>query len=107
MAKTKKKEKQKTTAQIIEETTGKRPERITDNHLEEIQRLVNGINRSQLEIGSMEIKKHEIMHEIAGLRDNLRSLQDKMQHEYGTFDINIQDGTINYPKDNGEADKKD
>ena len=27
--------------------------------------------------------------------------------EYGTFDVSIQDGTINYPKENGEVNKKD
>jgi len=27
--------------------------------------------------------------------------------QYGTNDINIQDGTIKYPPENGEADKKD
>ena len=47
-----------------------------------------------------------MMHNIAGLRDSLKVMQNDFQKEYGTFDINIHDGTINY-KDNGEADKKD
>jgi hypothetical protein len=54
----------------------------------------------------MEIKKHEMMHSIAALREGLTSLQAEFEKDYGTFDINIQDGTINYPE-NGEADKKD
>jgi len=33
-------------------------------------------------------------------------LQTEFDKEYGTFDINIQDGTINY-KEDVEADKKD
>ena len=37
---------------------------------------------------------------------NLILLQSEFEKEYGTFDINIQDGLINYPE-NGEADKKD
>ena len=48
-----------------------------------------------------------MMHSVAGLRDQLTLLQTEFEKEYGTFDINIQDGTINYPKENGEADKKD
>ena len=36
----------------------------------------------------------------------LSAMQKEFEKEYGTFDINIQDGTINYPE-NGEADKKD
>ena len=83
-----------------------KPEKITDEQLEKVQQVVNGINRANLEIGSIEVKKHEMMHGIAGLRDQLKDLQDEFQKEYGTFDIDIQDGTINYTKENGEADKK-
>jgi len=90
----------------IKELKGVKPEKITDKQLKKVQDTVNGINRSQLEIGSLEIKKHEMMHGIAGLRDELTLLQGEFEKEYGTFDINIQDGIINYPE-NGEADKKD
>ena len=45
------------------------------------------------------LKKHEMMHQIAGLRDELTLLQGEFEKEYGTFDINIQDGTINYGDD--------
>ena len=55
----------------------------------------------------MELRKHEMMHNIASLRDNLTVLQKEFEKEYGTFDINIQDGTINYDKENGEVNKKD
>ena len=84
-----------------------RPETITDEQLKKVQSTVNQINRTQLEIGSMEVKKHELMHGIAGLRDELTLLQNEFEKDYGTFDINIQDGVINYPKENGEVNKKD
>ena len=91
----------------IKELKGIKPEKITDEQLKRVQDSVNNINRAQLEIGAMELKKHEMMHHIAGLRAALTLLQGEFEKEYGTFDINIQDGTINYPKENGEADKKD
>jgi len=90
----------------IKELKGVKPEKITDKQLKKVQDTVNSINRAQLEIGSVELKKHEMMHQIAGLRDELTLLQTEFDKEYGTFDINIQDGTINYSED-GEADKKD
>jgi hypothetical protein len=90
----------------IKELKGIKAEKITDEQLKKVQNTVNNINRAQLEIGSIELKKHEMMHQIAGLRDELTLLQTEFDTEYGTFDINIQDGTINYPE-NGEADKKD
>jgi len=87
----------------IKELKGIKPEKITAEQLKKVQDSVNNLNRSQLEIGSMEIKKHEMMHQIAGLRDELTVLQSEFEKEYGTFDINIQDGAINYPKENGEV----
>ena len=94
--------KVKGTSKKIKELKGIKPEKITDEQLKKVQDTVNNLNRSQLEIGSMEIKKHELMHNIAGLRDGLTLLQNEFEKEYGTFDINIQDGTINYPE-NGEV----
>ena len=91
----------------IKELRGIKPEKITDEQLKKVQDTVNSINRTQLEIGSMEIQKHEMMHNIAGLRDELTLLQTEFQKDYGTFDINIQDGIINYPKENGKVNKKD
>ena len=98
--------KTKGTNAKIKELKGIKPEKITDEQLKKVQDTVNNLNRSQLEIGSMEVKKHELMHQVAGLRDGLTVLQGEFEKDYGTFDINIQDGTINYPE-NGEADKKD
>ena len=98
--------KTKGTNSKIKELKGIKPEKITDEQLKKVQDTVNNLNRSQLEIGSMEIKKHEMMHQVAGLRDGLTVLQSEFEKEYGTFDINIQDGTINYPE-NGEVNKED
>tara|TARA_R110002124_G_scaffold50203_1_gene146373 strand:+ start:329 stop:616 length:288 start_codon:yes stop_codon:yes gene_type:complete len=83
-----------------------KPEKITDEQLEQVQKLVNNINRGQLEVGAMELQKHENMHAITGLRKDLEVLQDELKKEYGTVDINIQNGTINY-KEDVEADKED
>jgi len=96
--------KTKGTNSKIKELKGIKPEKITDDQLKKVQDTVNSLNRSQLEIGSMEVKKHEMMHQIAGLRDELTLLQSEFEKDYGTFDVNIQDGMINYTKENGQAD---
>jgi len=77
-------------------------EKITDEQLKKVQNTVNSINRAQLEIGSMEVKKHELMHQVAGNRDQLTLLQTEFEKDYGTYDIDIQTGKINY-KEDGEA----
>ena len=94
--------KVKGTSRKIKELKGIKAEKITDEQLTKVQDTVNGINRTQLEIGSIEVKKHEMMHNIASLRDQLTVLQNELEKDYGTYDINIQDGTINYPE-NGKA----
>ena len=70
MAKTKKMEK------VVD--LKPKAEKITDEQLKKVQDTVNGINRAQLEIGSLEIKKHEMMHGVAGLRDELTLLQGEI-----------------------------
>jgi len=81
-------------------------EKITDEQLKKVQTVINNMNRYQLEIGSIEVKKHEMMHNTAKLKDQLVVLQKEFEEQYGTFDINITDGKINYPE-NGEVNKKD
>ena len=91
----------------IKELKGVKPEKITNEQLDKVQDAVSNINQVQFEIGRLETAKHEHMHSMFRFRDQLTALQSEFQKEYGTFDVNIQDGTINYPKENGEADKKD
>ena len=84
-----------------------KPEKITDAQLERVQLTVNNLNKSQLEIGSIELRKHDLLHGIAGLRDKLTVMQKEFEEQYGTFDVDIQDGTINNPaekpKENGKT----
>ena len=56
-------------------------EKITDEQLKKVQETVNNINRYQLEIGTMEVKKHQFMHSVAELKDELVVLQDEFQKE--------------------------
>ena len=82
-------------------------EKITEEQLKKVQSIVDRINHSQMSIGQMEARKHQMLHMIAGFNDELTVLQNEFNSQYGTYDINITDGTINYPKENGETDKKD
>ena len=91
--------KVKGTNKKIKELKGIKPEKITDKQLEAVQSTVNDINRTKLEIGSLEMRKHELAHMMVEFSDKLAILQKEFQKEYGTFDINIQDGKINYEDD--------
>ena len=91
MAKTKKKEEE-----VIDFT---KPEKITEEQLKEVQDLINNINRSQMELGQMETKKHAILHHISSLQEAIGIVREEFEKDYGTSDVNIQDGIINYPAD--------
>ena len=80
-------------------------EKITPEQLKKVQDTVNNMNRSQLEIGSMELRKHDLLHGIAALRDQITVIQKEFEEKYGTFDIDINSGAINYKDD--QTDKKD
>ena len=89
-----------------EELVDLKPEKVTPSQLEKIQTIVSNINKAQMEIGRLETSKHMISHQVVNLQDELRKIQDELEKDYGTVNINIEDGTIQYPE-NGEVDKKD
>ena len=100
------KAKTKGTNAKIKELKGIKPEKITDEQLEKVQTLINDINRSQMELGQMETKKHAILHHISSLQEAIGVVREEFEKDYGTSDVNIQDGIINYPAD-VEANKED
>jgi hypothetical protein len=89
-----------------EELVDLKPEKVTASQLEKIQKTVSDINRAQMEVGRLETTKHNIMHQIVVMQNELKQIQDELEKDYGTVNINIEDGTIQYPED-GETDKKD
>jgi hypothetical protein len=76
-----------------------RPEKVSKEHLEQLQKLVNNINGIQFNVGKIEQQKHSLLHELAMLQDKVALMQDTLQKEYGSYDVNLTDGTINWPKD--------
>ena len=83
-----------------------KPQNITEEELKNLQDLVNALNRVQIEIGSIESRKHGLLHQVISLQQQMQTLQKGFEELYGKVDINITDGTISYPEDE-QADKKD
>ena len=74
-------------------------DKISDEHLKELQEIINVINNLQFKIGQLEGQKHNLLHELGLGQKNVIDMQDKLSKEYGTFDVNIADGKINWPED--------
>jgi hypothetical protein len=64
------------------------------------------MNKGQFNLGNLELQKHRILHAIGLLQDQFVKVREELKKEYGSDDVNIETGVINY-NENGEADKKD
>ena len=76
-----------------------KPGKISDEQLKDLQQVVSAINKLQFDIGTMEVQKHSALHAVFQGNDRLSEMQAQMTKEYGTNDINIQTGEINYKED--------
>ena len=74
-------------------------DKISDEHLKSLQEVVNVVNNLQFKIGQLEGQKHSLLHELGLSQKNIIDMQDTFSKEYGTFDINVADGTINRKED--------
>lgn len=73
-----------------------KPQSVSDEQLKELQNIVSAINKLQFDIGVMEVQKHNAIHAMAEGNERLAELQSSFKSQYGTDDINIQTGAINY-----------
>ena len=80
-------------------------EKISEEQLQELQDVVNAVNRVKLDIGTLEAQKHSMLHTLTKVNEKISEIQKNFQKEYRTYDVSIVDGTINY--NDGQTDKKD
>ena len=74
-------------------------DKISDEHLKELQGILNITNNLQFNIGKLEGQKHSLLHELSITQNRVIEMQDKLSKEYGTYDVNVIDGTINKKED--------
>jgi hypothetical protein len=76
-----------------------RPEKITNEQLQEVQQIVSVSNKVKLEVGNIEARKHSLLHELDIINKRLGELNTKLEEQYGKVDIDINTGDIKYPED--------
>ena len=89
-----------------------KPEKITDEQLNKLQSTIKTIDHVTIDIGNIEIKKYALLKALEDVQGKIQSMRNDYFKQYGTDNINIQDGSISYPEEpkqseNGETDKKD
>ncbi len=70
--------------------------------LTNLQVAVNKVNQIQLQVGGLELQKHELMHTIAKAQAELADVQNDLKEKYGNISVDINTGEI---AENG-ADKE-
>ena len=78
----------------------KKPSKISNEQLNKLQNTINTLNRTQMQIGVFHTNIHQLLHNVDEMNNQLTLMQSEFQKEYGTNDINISDGTINYEQTN-------
>ena len=100
----------KNTSKKIKELKGVKPETINEQQLAAMQASVRTVDQLTSEVGSIEVRKHALMKAMEQVQQRIEQLRVSLKKEYGTDNINIADGKINYPEnteENGEANKID
>ena len=73
-----------------------KPTKISNEHLSKMQDVINNLNRGQMEVGSLETRKQAILDHVKTFQVELARIQKDLKKEYGTDNINIHTGEINY-----------
>ena len=74
-------------------------DKISDKHLSDLQKVVNTINAIQFNIGKIESQKHQLLHKLDEAQKGIQTMQDLLIKEYGSYDVSLEDGTINWSED--------
>ena len=69
-------------------------EKIKQDELTKLQDLVKDYNQHQLKLGELEVEKHELLHSISNVQQDLRKFQNELKETYGNVSVDINDGKI-------------
>jgi len=84
-----------------------KPSKLTHVELHNAQNLVGSLTEMQMQLGRIETEKHVLLHRIENVQEMIGKLQEKFIKEYGTSDVNLKTGEINYKpisKDDNKVD---
>tara|TARA_R100001509_G_scaffold56445_1_gene31250 strand:- start:1486 stop:1734 length:249 start_codon:yes stop_codon:yes gene_type:complete len=67
--------------------------KIKKEQLTKIQEQQTKLNDLLNKIGVLEANKHGLLHEMAGLNQDIEKFKKELEKEYGAVNINIEDGS--------------
>jgi len=79
--------------------------KLTEEQLKELQGAIGKVNNFQMQLGGIELQKHELLHGAQQATTELQAMQAELEKEYGKVSVNIQDGSYEAIED--EPSKED
>ena len=67
--------------------------KINEEQLKGLQTTQGKINNILLKIGVLESQKHSHLHNLASLNKDIEDYKKELEEEYGSIDINLEDGS--------------
>ena len=67
--------------------------KIKEEQLKKIQEQQAAVNKILNEVGYLEANKHGLLHELAGVNQEIEDFKGELEKEYGKVSINLADGT--------------
>lgn len=77
----------------MKKVESKEVSKITDEQLEVITKHQKDLNKALTNIGFLETQKHSLLHDYAGIVDDIEKYKKELEDVYGAININIEDGT--------------
>ena len=67
--------------------------KIKEDQLKKIQEQQAAVTKILNEVGYLEANKHGLLHELAGVNQDIEDFKGELEQEYGAININLEDGT--------------
>ena len=78
--------------------------KIKKEQLEKITQQQEKLNSIITQIGYIESQKHGLLHELAGVNQDIEEFKKVLEQEYGSININLEDGTYTEIKEEQEEE---
>ena len=67
--------------------------KIKEEQLNKIKKQQESLNSTIHDIGVLESQKHALLHDLAGINQDVENLKKELEEEYGSININLEDGS--------------
>ena len=67
--------------------------RITDEELEKIREQQSTIAKIKQDLGTLELRKHELMQVFIGVNKDVEETKSELEEKYGLVNIDLSDGS--------------